>query len=732
MDLCKDLIKAFNLIHNQFNQSTTNLRTIFQLLNETNLEIARIYSSVVTSMNVLQQKVQAIRVLSVLSSRQSQLWNLFISQYSELTTQYDQLITSIYDLQHGKINPYFITPKAMKEAIAKCQQSLQTWQPNYKFLYTNLAEFYTYSDAIFIPMKNGFLIQLQWPILPKKSIKYDLFHVQAIYMPVTTSPKFPQENLNHDFTKLVLPFPFLAVSEGKHFLQFDNPTLEKCIKISYNYYCYELFLESDHLHLTCLTALFLNHTAETINKFCDVEYFFEPYRPPPMVLDIGHSVVVSGLAQPWRYSCKDAKMPHDLAGTPYGVIPSNSLCDCSISSVNGHLTKRVTSCPDNQQPVLTINYVINSLVAENFPNLTEIDTDIDLQLNQDPPMKMLKLNLLSKLKNVQLHNLTVGNIHLKQLAQMIETKGQSFQDRWDSLEEDLSIFAWFSSNQWPKSLVLISSVMGALSFIMSIYLCCASRFTGGMVKSMMFLSAPQMARATNLNPCTQTPFIVDLSSSALIQITASHVAVIILLMMILYCGKKLIRFCCREANVFIEHPSLRQHDKVDIFLEFHSGHDRALLYLMTVRANVSRLHFDGELGPSQFTIDKNILYDILRPDWSSSVIHIDDVELQMPVLVPIPLYKRARIQNILNKACIIELIATEGAYLYKLKPRHNQPISRDNPYSPLIRELRKREQDYLQPSLSNISENNPGPNVGTGNDPVVRVPASSAPPITNL
>lgn len=78
-----------------------------------------------------QSKLQAIRVLSVLTSRYLQLWNTYYAQYDELSHQLDEFVEGIHELHHGKVNPKLVPPFQMREAIRKADKTLSEWKRDY-------------------------------------------------------------------------------------------------------------------------------------------------------------------------------------------------------------------------------------------------------------------------------------------------------------------------------------------------------------------------------------------------------------------------------------------------------------------------------------------------------------------------------------------------------------------------------------------------------------------------
>jgi len=100
---------------------------------------------------------------------------------------------------------------------------------------------------------------------------------------------------------------------------------------------------------------------------------------------------------------------------------------------------------------------------------------------------------------------------------------------------------------------------------------------------------------------------------------------------------------------------------------------------------------------------------------------IDDLKLDMPRLIYIPWYKKRGVQNMMKVKYEVQLLATEGAYLYSVKAQGNSPIPTKNPYSPLILELRRKEREFEE---GKFDPNELGPNTLPGMNPAKTEPTA--------
>ena len=88
---------------------------------------------------------------------------------------------------------------------------------------------------------------------------------------------------------------------------------------------------------------------------------------------------------------------------------------------------------------------------------------------------------------------------------------------------------------------------------------------------------------------------------------------------------------------------------------------------------------------SQLTLERSCAFDLLRLDWSSTLIYHDRELVLMPSVLAISLFDKYRLRNIMNNTEIqIDIMARQGNHWYSLIP--SPPPS----YSPIARQRRNR------------------------------------------
>ena len=155
--------------------------------------------------------------------------------------------------------------------------------------------------------------------------------------------------------------------------------------------------------------------------------------------------------------------------------------------------------------------------------------------------------------------------------------------------------------------------------------------------------------------------------------------------------KRAVVYCCWQANLWLVHPELKDSPSCNIFLELSDLKDRALVYVMTVRAPVQHLSFQGTIRGEHLKVDEHKLYSVIRPAWKvgDCILHVDDLILELPCLLQVPVTKRKLIHRLISEDCRITMLATDGTYMYRLS-QSVQLLTDKNSYQKLIQELQAR------------------------------------------
>jgi hypothetical protein len=122
---------------------------------------------------------------------------------------------------------------------------------------------------------------------------------------------------------------------------------------------------------------------------------------------------------------------------------------------------------------------------------------------------------------------------------------------------------------------------------------------------------------------------------------------------------------------------------------------------MTVKAHVSRIHFEGNIAPESLQLDNHTFYSVLRINWSvgKCALRLHDIKMDLTPLIQVPIFKRAKLQAIMGTKpqfqCFV--LAVDGLYYYRLGDNTHSviPSTTVSPYTELIKELQEKEKEFV-------------------------------------
>ena len=343
---------------------------------------------------------------------------------------------------------------------------------------------YSYTDGMLI---------LQIPIYIRhyQQQTLELFSLQTV--PVPYHPNSKSSDDKQAYTWLKPDHDMLAMSSSTY-LALDSKQLPNCRRFSTIYYCENLFLVTHKSEHTCESAIYWNESAGLINEKCNFEYYHE-LTPEPRVLDAGDYLLLAGLPIPWTFFCtKERQILNPIEGSPYIIIKRTQLCLCSISAGPYYLQENVLSCEDKNVD-LHMYYTVNMAVVNHFgtqiPEIEQMDghmqietmnangkelndqedqfTVSDFLLSENPVILTVKdLQVESYEDEEVLIEYTLANpIPFKDVVECVINDEKVHLTKEDLALSNTKIENWFTSqNKW-LAVVLIASIIGILSFIIS-------------------------------------------------------------------------------------------------------------------------------------------------------------------------------------------------------------------------------------------------------------------------
>ena len=127
--------------------------------------------------------------------------------------------------------------------------------------------------------------------------------------------------------------------------------LRSCKKISYEFYCKELFVVKHKSSYSCESAIYFNLTTDIIKNNCEFDFYFNKTDVTPTVL--------ANWPNDKHIICNiNNDIPIKIPSHPYVLVNRSVLCNCGIEADNHHLLESIVTC-DNKMTKLVMYFTIN-------------------------------------------------------------------------------------------------------------------------------------------------------------------------------------------------------------------------------------------------------------------------------------------------------------------------------------------------------------------------------------
>ena len=131
-----------------------------------------------------------------------------------------------------------------------------------------------------------------------------------------------------------------------------------CKRISYEFYCKELFVVKHKTSYSCESAIYFNLDTD-IKENCDFRFYYNKMDIIPTVLDGGSEIILANWPNNKHIICTtNNDIPVKILSHPYVLVNRSVLCNCGIEADNHYLLDSLAAC-DNSNSKLTMYFMIN-------------------------------------------------------------------------------------------------------------------------------------------------------------------------------------------------------------------------------------------------------------------------------------------------------------------------------------------------------------------------------------
>ena len=173
--------------------------------------------------------------------------------------------------------------------------------------------------------------------------------------------------------------------------------LRMCKRISYEYYCEELFVVKSKSKYSYTSALYFQLDRQTVKDNCVFDYYYNKTDEKPSILDGGYEIVLANWPSFKRIVCSTHNnIPIEIPSHPYILLNRMVLCNCIIEAESNFLLESIAACDLERDSAdlemyfiattAFLNYfdeLINTLDTPLFHNITRQEHILPISLESD-------------------------------------------------------------------------------------------------------------------------------------------------------------------------------------------------------------------------------------------------------------------------------------------------------------------------------------------------------------
>ena len=119
---------------------------------------------------------------------------------------------------------------------------------------------------------------------------YTQKHLVLYQIKTAPVPTVDQNGQAQSYTQLTVDKPYIALTSETYIL-LCTQELSTCKRISYKYYCEELFVVKCKSRYSCASAIYFNLDVKIIKENFSIDFYFNKTDIRPSVLDGGHEII---------------------------------------------------------------------------------------------------------------------------------------------------------------------------------------------------------------------------------------------------------------------------------------------------------------------------------------------------------------------------------------------------------------------------------------------------------
>ena len=422
-----------------------------------------------------------------------------------------------------------------------------------------------------------------------------------------------------------------------------------CKRISYEYYCEELFVVKSKSKYSCASALYFQLDRQTIKDNCVFDYYYNKTDVKPSILDGGYEIVLANWPSFKRIVCSTHNnIPIEIPSHPYILLNRMVLCNCIIEAESNFLLESIAACDLERDNVdlemyfvantAFLNYfdeLINTLDTPYFHNITRQEHILPISLESDDFNK----ELLSAPET------------LRELVKKYKQRKLNFNKKHETLDnekEDDSFIGTSIFNHLAFNIFIF--VMAVILVIIVL-----------IVIKLIFKGEKMQALVTNL---AMVKGVKAINEEIKNDVDKEYWIIITWLSLIIL------------GVLFL---TIEKLYRMPIFRKYHySNTIKIMIFLSDIKSYVpiklcktsGSIHLfklTGSINKENITLHKNTLWDIMEIDWQPVMVTLSGNVINLPGSVIIPFRDKFKIRWMMkSRPLLLHLMLKQGQTWYPL------------------------------------------------------------------
>ena len=246
-DTLMELVKTVHQMQNV----TTWKEKIF--VSEMNKWLKHIFADI---HNEFDYSIDAVLFLTTVKEK-------YVRMYEKFITELKSYSKAIRILSKGYLTITLITPSKLEAILKHVQMAIAKTNQDYELVLNKLYLYYDMKLVTFgIGYQKNLIIQFPVFVQPYMQTKLTLYQVETVPVPILDA-----SNKIQSYNHLKIEKPYIALND-ETYISIHSQELNSCKRISYEYFCEELFVVKSKYKYSCASAVYFssNHDIkETVN-----------------------------------------------------------------------------------------------------------------------------------------------------------------------------------------------------------------------------------------------------------------------------------------------------------------------------------------------------------------------------------------------------------------------------------------------------------------------------------